>query len=178
MRWTRADQLALLLGVAALIAGGAVLMAVRRPAPPIRMLEPPALTEIVVQVDGEVVRPGLYRLPPGARVADALRYAGGTTHRADLDAVNAARLLRDGERVHVAARGREAQTPGGPRAVNVNTAPVVDLESLPGIGPVLARRIVAYRTRHGPFRRLEDLLQVQGIGPGLLRRLRGAVRFD
>jgi competence protein ComEA len=178
MRWTRGEQLALLLGIAALVAGATVLLAVRRPVPPIRMLEPPAVTEIVVQVDGEVAHPGLYRLPPGARMADALRHAGGTTHQADLDAVNAARLLRDGERVHVAARGREVQTAGGPRAVNVNTAPVVELESLPGIGPVLARRIVDYRTRHGPFRQLEDLLQVQGIGPGLLRRLRGAVRFD
>ncbi|HEY3246936.1 MAG TPA: ComEA family DNA-binding protein [bacterium] len=178
MRWPRGEQLALLLGIFALVAGGIVLLAVRRPAPPIRMLEPPAATEIVVQVDGEVVHPGLYRLSPGARVADAIRVAGGPTAGADLEAVNAARPLRDGERVHVAARGREPQTEGSSRAVNVNTASAPELESLPGIGPVLARRIADHRRRHGPFRRLEDLLQVQGIGPALLRRLRAVVRFD
>jgi len=178
MRWPRGEQLALLLGIAALVAGGIVLLAVRRPVPPVRMLEPPAISEIVVQVDGEVVRPGLYRLPPGARVADAIRFAGGITAGADPDAINAARPLRDGERVRVAARGREPQTDGSPRAVNVNTASAPELESLPGIGPVLARRIADYRRSHGPFRRLEDLLQVQGIGPALLRRLRGVVRFD
>lgn len=176
MQWPRGEQIALLVGIAAVVVGGAVLLAVRRSVPPLRIIEPPVATEIIVQVDGAVMRPGLYRLPVGSRVADALRSAGGASPAADLDAVNAARPLHDGERVQIPARG-QAQTGQTSRTVNVNVATAAELEALPRIGPVLARRIVEYRARHGPFRRLEDLLQVQGIGPGLLRQLREAVRF-
>ncbi len=177
MPWSRSEQMVLLLGIIAVVAGGAVLLGVRRPHPPVRIIDPPAVTEIVVQVDGAVLRPGLYRLPAGSRVADALRSAGGLTPAADAEAVNGARLLRDGERVQVPVRGQVSTgSPAG--AVNVNAATAEQLEALPGIGPVLARRIMEYRARHGPFRRAEDLLQVQGIGPSLLRRLRDAVRFD
>lgn len=177
MQWPRGEQIVLLLGIAAVVAGGAALIVLRRPHSPVRIIEPPPVSEIVVQVDGEVRQPGVYRLPAGSRVADALRLAGGTRFSADSGSLNVARLLRDGERITVPPRGH-TPTPGGSAAVNINAATAQELEALPGIGPVLAGRIIAYRARHGPFRRLEDLLQVQGIGPGLLRRLRDAVRFD
>lgn len=178
MQWPRTEQAALLLALAAVVVGALVLLAVRRPPPPVRLIEPSVPAEIVVQVDGAVLRPGLYRLPPGSRVADAVRAAGGPAATANLDAVNGARVLRDGERIRIAEGEPAIQTTDAPAPVNVNTATAGELESLPGIGPVLAARIVEHRTRHGPFQTLEDLLRVEGIGPGLLNRLRTAVRFS
>jgi len=158
-----------LIAAAAVLTGSAVLVAARRPSPAIRIFEPPAQAEVVVQVDGAVVRPGLYHLPPGSRVADAIAAAGGPAPTADLALLNRARVLRDGERVTLPHRAA-----GPPREgqVDLNAAGARELEALPGIGPVLAARIIAYRDRHGPFNRLEDLLQVEGVGPRLLDRLR------
>jgi len=122
----------------------------------------------------------LYRLPAGSRADDALRAAGGPTPAAETT-LNRARPLRDGERFTVPYRstGSDVAPAGGrhpddrgPHAVDLNRADAAGLEALPGIGPVLARRIIAYRERHGPFHRLEELLQVEGIGPKLLARLR------
>ncbi|MDR7437902.1 MAG: ComEA family DNA-binding protein [Armatimonadota bacterium] len=174
MRWSRPEQLVTLGALAAALVAAGALAAVRRPAPPVRLIEPAPADAVVVQVDGEVVRPGLYRLAAGSRVADAVQAAGGMLPGADTQALNLARLLRDGDRVTVPPRASLGPTgPGAP--VNINTADAARLETLPGIGPILARRIVEYRNRHGPFQRLEDLLQVQGIGPRLLERLRPLV---
>lgn len=173
MRWTRPEQLLVLLMAAAVLAGAAALVAARRPTPSIRVFEAPSATELIVQVDGAVARPGLYRLVPGARAADAIAAAGGVTSASDTRLLNQARLLRDGERLTVPHR--TPLQPPPPGAVDLNAADTVALEQLPGIGPVLAQRIVAHRDRHGPFHRLEDLLQVEGIGPRLLDRLRERV---
>jgi len=173
LRWTRPEQLVVLIAAAAVIAGSAALLVARRPAPSIRVFEQSPQTELVVQVDGAVVRPGLYRIPPGSRAADAIDAAGGFAATADPAGVNQARLLRDGERVTVPDHVfplRAADT-----RIDLNRAEARDLEALPGIGPVLARRIVGHRDRHGPFHRLEDLLQVEGIGPRLLERLRAGI---
>lgn len=171
VRWTRPEQVVVLIAAVAVISGAAALAAVRRPVPSIRVFEQPPQTELLVQVDGAVVRPGLYRLPPGARAADALAAAGGPAMTADLTTLNRARLLRDGERFTVPHR-----VPGGPPAgesrIDLNSASARDLEALPGIGPVLARRIVEHRDRHGGYQRLEDLLQVKGVGARLVDRLR------
>jgi len=182
VRWSRAEQLLVLLAAGAVIAGVAALVVVQRSSPSVRVFEAPATAEIVVQVDGAVLRPGLYRLPAGARADEAIRAAGGSSPAADVEALNLARLLRDGERLTVPYRASapaESFAPpprraasGPPRVVDLNRAAAPDLEALPGIGPVLARRIIAYRDRHGPFHRVEDLLQVEGIGPKLLARLR------
>ncbi|HET6946875.1 MAG TPA: ComEA family DNA-binding protein [bacterium] len=169
MRWTRPEQLLVLLTATAVITGAAALVTARRPTPSIRVFESPPFTELIVQVDGAVARPGLYRLVPGARAADAIVAAGGVTPAADLGLLNQARLLRDGERLTIPRRA--APQPAQP-AVDLNAADTSALEQVPGIGPVLARRIVAHRDRHGPFYRLEDLLAVEGIGPRLLARLR------
>ncbi len=162
----------LTVALSAALAAGVLLLAIRRPSPPVRFIESVAPTELVVQLDGEVARPGLYRLPPGSRAADAIDAAGGPTDQADLNGVNRARLLRDGDRVSIPPRSTGGAAPQVAPAVNLNTASAEQLEALPGIGPVLARRIIEYRVRHGPFPRLEELLQVEGIGPKLLQELR------
>jgi competence protein ComEA len=131
---------------------------------------------LVVHVAGRVVQPGLQRLPAGARVADALEAAGGPTDDAALDAINLARLLNDGEQLLVpgiddmsASAGGDAG-PAGPSAfrpdgtLDLNRASQADLETLPGVGPVTAARIVEHREQHGPFTVLGDLRLVQGIG--------------
>lgn len=132
---------------------------------------------VVVHVVGAVATPGVVRLPAGARVLDALAAAGGSTPDADLSAVNLARELVDGEQVVVprpgelpAATGASAADDGG--LVDVNTATPAQLDALPGIGPVLAQRIVDGR----PYRSVEDLDAVDGIGPSLLDKLRPKVR--
>jgi competence protein ComEA len=138
---------------------------------------------VVVHVAGAVVRPGVYELPGGARVVDGLQAAGGPAADADLAAINLARPLADGERVWVPRRGEAPQAvaagegSGGEagRKVNLNTATVAELEALPGIGQVLAERIVEYRTKHGPFRSVRDLLKVEGIGERKLQSIQDHV---
>ena len=125
---------------------------------------------IVVDVVGAVRKPGVYNFPQGARVIDAVRAAGGFAQGAESQAINLARPLVDGEQVVVpkkgeapsAAAGASAQQPGG--KVNINSATESDFENLPGIGPVLAQKIVDYRSQHGPFRSIQDLMKVTGIG--------------
>ncbi len=146
-------------------------------------------SSVVVHVVGEVLAPGLVALPAGARVADALTAAGGATSAADLAAVNLARHLVDGEQVLVPLPGQAvpAAAPGaaqggvgaqGPASalVDVNTADSAALDALPGIGPVLAERIVTWRQEHGRFTSVDELGEVSGIGPTLLGRLRALVR--
>ena len=138
-------------------------------------LPSPAASVIVVAVQGKVAHPGLVRLPAGSRVADAIAAAGGALPGVDLSLVNLARKLSDGELVVIGlpqpdqGAAGAAQGPGGgdPRTglkVNLNTASLTALESLPGIGPALAQHIVDYRTQHGDFHSVEDLRQVSGIG--------------
>jgi competence protein ComEA len=146
---------------------------------------------VVVHVSGAVQRPGLVRLGAGARVADALDAVGGATSDADLDRLNLAARLADGERVHVLRKGEvlteELQAPrggvgiGGEQArappVDLNSATVEQLDALPGIGPATAQAIVEYRTQHGRFRSYAQLLEVRGIGEAKLAALRSRVRL-
>ena len=135
---------------------------------------------VTVHVAGAVRRPGLYRLPPGARIDDALRRAGGPRARADLDAVNLAAKLEDGrqvlvpERVAVARGAPQAAAagevaPGAP--VNLNTATLEQLDTLDGVGPGIAQRILDYREQHSGFTRVEELAEVPGIGAKRLATL-------
>jgi len=136
-----------------------------------------ATTTIVVHIVGAVRDPGVYEFPEGARVVEAVRAAGGFTRKADAAAVNLARALADGEQVVVPERGSgNAPTASGTTGttgstgttgtqVNINLASTSELETLPGIGPVIAQRIIEYREQHGPFRTTADLQKVSGIGP-------------
>lgn len=162
-----------LLAVVGVVAGYGVAQR-GRPQPVRIALDPtPSPTEgsgraIYVHVAGGVREPGLYRLEEGERVDDAVRAAGGPLEIADLDAVNLAAKLKDGDKVLVPVIGGEVGEEGGPGGggkVNLNTADGGALETLPGIGPALSTRILAYREEHGGFRAVEDLLKVSGIGP-------------
>mgnify|MGYP001815321343 FL=1 len=139
---------------------------------------------LVVHVVGDVARPGVVRVPDGSRVADAIEAAGGAGADADLSTVNLARLVVDGEQVRVglppapqlvAPTASSADAVGLP--VDVNTASAAQLTELPGIGPVLADRIVAYRADNGPFQRLDQLVEVPGIGQAILDDIDGRVRL-
>ena len=139
----------------------------------------PAPGEIYVHVLGAVVRPGLYVLRTDSRVVDALAAAGGSTDAADLAGVNLARRVEDGEQILVPVVGAvtdPSAAPPGDGTVDLNTADQAALEELPGIGPALAERIVAWREDNGRFRTVDDLLAVPGIGEKVLEGLRDAVR--
>lgn len=116
-------------------------------------------TAVLVHVTGDVRNPGVVRLPAGSRVIDAVEAAGGLRPRARVS-VNLARVLVDGEQIVVGA------SPAAPTdaRMSINSASASELEALPGVGPVLAQRIVEYRNAHGPFASMRDLLQVPGIG--------------
>jgi competence protein ComEA len=141
--------------------------------------EPSATAEVVVAVAGKVRRPGLVRLPAGARVADAVEAAGGALPGVDTVLLNPARKVNDGELIVVGvtpppgAQGAGDPTAGG--KVNLNTATQAQLETLPGVGPVLAQRILAYRERHGGFRSVADLRRVEGIGDARFEQLKDLV---
>jgi competence protein ComEA len=149
-----------------------------------------AAGEVVVHVVGQVRRPGVRSLPLGSRVADALEAAGGATPKADLSQLNLARVLVDGEQVRVPSPG-DPVDPGGSASaggtgglggggagggtsgtkVSLNTADLAALDTLPGVGPVLAQRILDWRVAHGRFTSVDELGEVSGIGEKLLAQL-------
>jgi competence protein ComEA len=155
------------------------------PAPTATALPSPTASPVRVYVSGAVIAPGVYTLPPGSIAQDALDLAGGPAEGADLPAINLALPLSNGQQVNVPRIGDKtiqkntptaAPTMSGP--VNVNTASAAELETLPSIGPVLAERIIQYRQEHGPFRTVDALLLVPGIGPATLERFRELIALD
>jgi competence protein ComEA len=151
---------------------------------------------------GQVRRPGVVRLPPGSRVLDAVQAAGGATTSADLNHLNLARPVADGEQIVVPKPGDSVAVAGGPGAggpdaggvapgasgqgsasagsaggiVDLNTADATALDSLPGVGPVIAQRILDWRTQHGRFSSVDELGEVSGIGDKLLAQIGPKVR--
>ena len=163
---------------------------------------------ITVHVAGAVKNPGVYRLKYGSRINDGLVAAGGATSAANLDVINLATVLNEGEQIYVPKRGEKphvitnrpqvggaggvagAGGAGGvagaggaansavPQLININLASVVELEQLPGVGPATAKAIVAYREKNGAFLKVEDLLKVRGIGPAKLSEILPRARVN
>lgn len=146
---------------------------------------------VTIHAAGAVTKPGVYRLPPGARVNDLLDAAGGATADAQVDALNLAALLEDGQRVYVPRRGElppgaslsvghdvlvDGRSPPSDRPLDLNTATLAQLDELPGVGPTTAQAIIDHRRRKGRFRSVDELLEVRGIGPARLETLRKKVR--
>ena len=142
----------------------------------------PSSGSIVVDVAGKVRRPGIATLPLGSRVVDALEAAGGARPGAHLGGLNLARVLADGEQIlvgmpaadGVAASAASAPTSGSAGAapmVNINSATQSELEELPGVGPVTAQKILAFRTENGAFTAVDELLEVSGIGDATLAEM-------
>jgi competence protein ComEA len=158
------------------------------PGPEAQERATPSPAPVLVHVAGWVRRPGVYELAEGDRVVDALGAAGGPRKGAYLDVLNLAARLADGQQVLVpkaipgpagpgtpVLSGPGGQVPGAPAVLNLNVATASDLETLPGIGEVIAQRIVDHRTEHGPFASVDDLLDVSGIGEITLEELRDLV---
>ena len=146
-----------------------------------------ASSRLKIHVIGEVLRPGLYEAEPGGRVADALALAGGPTAAADLNQINLAAKLADGQQLLVPQKGaagvvQTAPGEGGSSAaagsrqpLNLNSATEAQLEELDGVGPKTAQKIVEYRTNAGGFKSIEELMEVPGIGPAKFDQLKGQV---
>lgn len=186
----RVTILTFVIVVVAVVAGAGLLLATRPQPVNITILPPlptatplPSATPapITVYITGAVGRPeSLLTLPPGSRVQDAVEAAGGTTEDANLERVNLAGVLRDGDQIHVPGIGQEVALPtaGGGGIIHVNTATVDELATLPGVGPATAERIIQYREANGLIANLEALDAVEGIGPALLERIKDFVVFE
>ena len=179
-----------LLTVAGMVTGfAAVLLALmwwdRNQDGPVIIVADPTLVEVVVEVRGAVATPGVYRLPSNARVGEAVNLAGGLTDSADVANVNLARRLSDEEVLVIPTRGPAAaatpvtgaETPIGSVSarINLNTASAIELEQLPGVGEVLASRIVEHRQLQGPFTTVDQLADVEGISDRLVDEIRDLV---
>ena len=137
----------------------------------------PINSTILVHVAGKVKSPDVYPMIQGSRVGDAIKAAGGALKGVDLSEINLARVLNDGEQIYVGTS--QSMSSGGKKSskkftgiININRASKVDFDSLSGIGPVIAGRIVTYRVQNGPFMAIDDLLKVSGVGPKTLERIR------
>ena len=143
------------------------------------IVAPPML---IVDVSGEVLKPGVYELVPNSRVNDAIKAAGGPSKSADLSSINLARVIKDGEQIYVDRKSapntvrRNSSSSSSNGLININRANAKELEKLPGIGPVLASRIIEYRKANGAFGSIDELKKIPGIGGSKLEKFREKIR--
>ena len=183
-RWT-SFAAGLLSGLTA--AGLMLLILSSRKRIPIELHPPPTPGPVQIHVAGAVENPGVYTLPRPAISVEAIHAAGGPLEKADLDRVNLAAELEDGQRLYVPFLPESGAAPAEERpaaaldprsALDINTATLTELETLPGIGPSLAQKIIDYRETHGLFNSVEELLSISGIGPAKLDQIREMIRAD
>ena len=191
-QWLTRYKWLVFLGIVALVLVALLLFQLRRPEPqPMRLstaiplpsqVTTPTPHVLRVYVSGAVHNPDVYTLPQDSIVKDAMEAAGGPTADADLERINLALPVSEGQQVHVPRKGEDnppVQPPSGQPApggkVNINTASPAVLESLPGIGPALAQRIVEHREKSGPFERIEDVMQVSGIGEAIFEGIQDLI---
>ena len=189
------NALYVLLGVmAGFVLAGVLVYVSRAPAgEPIVLRPAPTSAPIAVDVVGAVPRPGLYQFPEGARVQDAIDAAGGLLAEANADGLNLAALLEDGQQLVIPYKegsaptetvdlpSSETATPNpnpGVELININTATLEELDTLPGIGLTTAQKIIDYRTVNGPFSTIEDLMNVSGIGPTTFDGLKDLITVE
>jgi competence protein ComEA len=188
-QWLARNRVSLLISLSYFVVTGALVLVLRWPTPgAVEIVEPtpyptviPTPAVIQVYVSGGVIRPDVYQLPLGSIVKDALAAAGGPSEDADLERVNLAEPVAAGSHVQIPRKGELLATPltrSQPAAlgkVNINQADAAELETLPGIGPVLARAIVTYRGEHGAFATVDELVDVPGIGDVTLSKIRDLI---
>lgn len=169
--------------VGVLLAAGVIFLVTRPPrGNPIILLPAPTPAPITVYVGGSVKQAGLYALPYGSRVNDAIQAAGGFSEQANQGAINLAKMLADGDQVNVPASkpsGTSENGTGQPGPsfdlVDINTATLEQLDNLPEIGPITAQKIIDYRNSNGLFGKTEDLLDVDGIGQGTFDKIKDLI---
>jgi competence protein ComEA len=158
---------------------------------PVQLLPPPTPAPLAVYVNGGVKSPGVYQLPKGSRVQDAIDAAGGFSRSADSSRVNLAALIEDGMQLAVPTKtptllplviggAAHGSTPPAPASglIDINTADAALLETLPGIGPTIAQRIVDYRTEHGAFQTIEEIMNVPGIGSSTFDKIKDYITVN
>jgi len=181
-----------------LVVLGGMFFFLRRPEPkPIFILTPeptatplptPTPRPLCVYVSGAVAHPNVYELLSGSIVKDAIEAAGGPTDEADLNSINLARRVHDEEQIYVPREGEESPPVSPPSGsslplsssqgggkVNINTATAAELDTLPGVGPSIAQRIIDYRTTNGPFKSIEDIKDVRGIGDATFEEMKDKI---
>ena len=195
LEWLGRKRNAIALAVLAMLAAVVLSPLLQRPTPPPIVLQSPSGPDaevgvgrpssptptalLVVHVVGEVATPGVYNMPAGSRIDDALRAAGGATPEGDLERVNLAARVADGQQIRVPRKG-DNRTPTGsggitPARININAATVAELETLRGVGTVTAQRIVAYREQHGPFLSVEELREARLVSAAAFEEIKDLV---
>ncbi len=145
---------------------------------PVTLRPPPTYAPISVHITGAVVIPGVYDLPQGSRISDAIDAAGGFLPIADKEQINLAALLKDGVQINIEMRSFYSTNSGGADRININTATAEELDTLPGIGPSTAQAIVDYRRQFGDFQRTDEITKVSGIGSATYDRVKDLITVD